>query len=47
MRTRTMMLWTCVALSADDASAFSGSKDCSIIRWDVETGKLLQMLGLR
>ena len=30
---------TCVALSHDDKNAFTGSKDCSIIRWDVETGK--------
>ncbi|CAM9188880.1 unnamed protein product [Discosporangium mesarthrocarpum] len=30
---------TCVALSPDDATAFSGSKDNSILRWDVETGQ--------
>ena len=35
---------TCVALSPDDASAFSGSKDNSIVRWDVETGKRFTML---
>lgn len=35
---------TCVALSPDDATAFSGSKDNSIIRWDVETGKRVTML---
>jgi len=30
---------TCVTLSHDEKSAWTGSKDCSIIRWDVETGK--------
>ncbi|CAM9108137.1 unnamed protein product [Choristocarpus tenellus] len=30
---------TCVALSPDDKTVFSGSKDNSIVRWDVETGK--------
>lgn len=34
---------TCVALSPDDATAFSGSKDNAIIRWDVETGKHVSM----
>ncbi|KAG5183169.1 WD40-repeat-containing domain protein [Tribonema minus] len=29
---------TCVALSGDDATAFSGSKDNAVLRWDVETG---------
>ena len=32
---------TCVAVGCEDTNAFSGSKDCSIIRWDVETGKRL------
>ena len=30
---------TCVALSHDERFAWTGSKDCSIIKWDVETGK--------
>lgn len=30
---------TCVALSSDDRSAFTGSKDNSILKWDVETGE--------
>lgn len=29
---------TCLALSRDDSTAFTGSKDCSIIKWDIETG---------
>lgn len=29
---------TCVALSPDECTAYSGSKDNSIIRWDTETG---------
>lgn len=35
---------TCVVLSPDDTTAFSGSKDNSIVRWDVETGKRITML---
>ena len=35
---------TCVVLSPDDTTAFSGSKDNSILRWDVETGKRVTML---
>lgn len=35
---------TCVVLSPDDSTAFSGSKDNSIMRWDVETGKRITML---
>lgn len=30
---------TCVALSPDDAAIYTGSKDNSIVRWDVNTGK--------
>ena len=30
---------TCVTISHDERSAWTGSKDCSIVRWDVETGK--------
>lgn len=29
---------TCVALSSDDAIVYSGSKDNSIVRWDIEGG---------
>ncbi len=35
---------TCVALGKDDLHAFSGSKDCSVIQWDVETGKKLAVM---
>lgn len=35
---------TCVALSPDDTTAFSGSKDNSILRWDIATGKRTAML---
>lgn len=30
---------TCCCLSADERTAFTGGKDCSLIRWDIETGK--------
>ena len=30
---------TCVSLTADDSTIYSGSKDNSLIRWDAETGK--------
>lgn len=30
---------TCVCVSPDDKVVFSGSKDCSIIKWNIETGK--------
>ncbi|XP_068702337.1 U3 small nucleolar RNA-interacting protein 2-like isoform X1 [Montipora foliosa] len=29
---------TCLCVSPDDKFVFSGSKDCSIIKWDIETG---------
>jgi len=32
---------TCIVLSQDGRYAFTGSKDCSIIKWDVDTGKKL------
>lgn len=35
---------TCVVLSPDDTTAYSGSKDNSVVRWDVETGKRVAML---
>ncbi|GBG31038.1 U3 small nucleolar RNA-interacting protein 2 [Hondaea fermentalgiana] len=30
---------TCIALTGAEDVAYTGSKDCSIVRWDVETGK--------
>ena len=36
-----------MALSPDDASAYSGSKDSSVWWWDVETGKRQQLGGRR
>jgi len=33
------MAVTCVRLSADESTMYSGGKDCALIRWDVETGK--------
>lgn len=30
---------TCVCLTADEGTVYSGAKDCHIMRWDVETGK--------
>mmetsp|Transcript_28437 Transcript_28437/g.50840 ORF Transcript_28437/g.50840 Transcript_28437/m.50840 type:complete len:449 (+) Transcript_28437:74-1420(+) len=33
------MAATCVCLSSDEGTMFTGGKDCAIIRWDVETGK--------
>jgi len=38
---------TCVAVSEDGSLAFSGSKDCSVIQWDIETGKKLITRGGR
>ncbi|CAK9029917.1 U3 small nucleolar RNA-interacting protein 2 (RRP9 homolog) (U3 small nucleolar ribonucleoprotein-associated 55 kDa protein) (U3 snoRNP-associated 55 kDa protein) (U3-55K), partial [Durusdinium trenchii] len=35
---------TCAALSDAEDVAFTGSKDCSIVRWDVETGKRVTTL---
>lgn len=35
---------TCIALSPDDTTVYSGSKDNSVMRWDVETGKRVVML---
>eukprot|EP00953_Heterococcus_sp_UTEX-ZZ885_P033026 17209-Heterococcus_DN1.PRE.3 len=34
---------TCVALTGDDSTAFSGSKDNSVLKWDVETGHRTQL----
>eukprot|EP00927_Polykrikos_kofoidii_P066015 TRINITY_DN61694_c0_g1_i1.p1 TRINITY_DN61694_c0_g1~~TRINITY_DN61694_c0_g1_i1.p1 ORF type:complete len:438 (-),score=68.61 TRINITY_DN61694_c0_g1_i1:122-1435(-) len=30
---------TCVVLSQDERTMFTGGKDCSVLRWDVETGQ--------
>jgi hypothetical protein len=35
---------TAVALSADESSAFTVSKDGSILRWDLETMKRTQLV---
>uniref|UniRef100_A0A4W3GGU1 U3 small nucleolar RNA-interacting protein 2 n=1 Tax=Callorhinchus milii TaxID=7868 RepID=A0A4W3GGU1_CALMI len=35
---------TCLVISADDKYIFSGSKDCSIIKWDVANGKKLHTI---
>uniref|UniRef100_A0A8C7TWR2 U3 small nucleolar RNA-interacting protein 2 n=1 Tax=Oncorhynchus mykiss TaxID=8022 RepID=A0A8C7TWR2_ONCMY len=36
---------TCLAISPDDQHVFSASKDCSIIKWDVESGKRLHTIA--
>lgn len=38
---------TCVALSSDAKHAYTGSKDCSILHWDVATGAKTVWKGLR
>ncbi|XP_061905103.1 U3 small nucleolar RNA-interacting protein 2 isoform X1 [Entelurus aequoreus] len=35
---------TCLVISPDDKSIFSAAKDCSIIKWDVESGRKLQVV---
>ncbi|XP_074861334.1 U3 small nucleolar RNA-interacting protein 2 isoform X2 [Carettochelys insculpta] len=35
---------TCLVISPDDKSIFSAAKDCSIIKWDVESGKKLHVI---
>ncbi|XP_061167986.1 U3 small nucleolar RNA-interacting protein 2-like isoform X2 [Saccostrea echinata] len=35
---------TCVVISPDKRYVFSGSKDCSIIKWDVEEGRRLHTI---
>ncbi|MGH0191072.1 UNVERIFIED_CONTAM: hypothetical protein FKN15_057281 [Acipenser sinensis] len=35
---------TCLVISPDDKQVFSAAKDCSIIKWDVETGKKLHTI---
>ncbi|XP_023843015.1 U3 small nucleolar RNA-interacting protein 2 isoform X1 [Salvelinus sp. IW2-2015] len=36
---------TCLVISPDDQHVFSASKDCSIIKWDVESGKILHTIA--
>lgn len=38
---------TCVCLSSDDSTAYTGGKDCAVVRWDVETGKKAIFPGAR
>ncbi|XP_057702868.1 U3 small nucleolar RNA-interacting protein 2 isoform X2 [Corythoichthys intestinalis] len=35
---------TCLVISPDDKCIFSASKDCSIIKWDIESGKKLRVI---
>ncbi|XP_061473904.1 U3 small nucleolar RNA-interacting protein 2 [Rhineura floridana] len=35
---------TCLVISPDDKCIFSAAKDCSIIKWDVESGKKLHVI---
>ncbi|CAL8337262.1 unnamed protein product [Lota lota] len=35
---------TCLVISTDEKYIFSASKDCSIIKWDIETGKKLHTI---
>lgn len=35
---------TCLAMGKDDATVFSGSKDCTVIAWDTETGQKKSVL---
>uniref|UniRef100_A0A8D2LKJ8 U3 small nucleolar RNA-interacting protein 2 n=1 Tax=Varanus komodoensis TaxID=61221 RepID=A0A8D2LKJ8_VARKO len=35
---------TCLVISPDDKYLFSAAKDCSIIKWDVESGKKLHVI---
>jgi len=36
---------TCVCLSSDDSTAYTGGKDCRLVRWDLETGKFSSYAG--
>eukprot|EP01029_Cantina_marsupialis_P014931 TRINITY_DN32692_c0_g1_i1.p1 TRINITY_DN32692_c0_g1~~TRINITY_DN32692_c0_g1_i1.p1 ORF type:complete len:460 (+),score=131.23 TRINITY_DN32692_c0_g1_i1:153-1532(+) len=38
---------TCLTLSGDDTTAYTGSKDCCILQWDVESGKKTVFHGRR
>lgn len=33
------MAATCICMSSDESTIWTGGKDCAVIRWDVETGK--------
>lgn len=33
------MATTCICMSSDESTIWTGGKDCTVIRWDVETGK--------
>lgn len=35
---------TCVVITPDDRFLFSGSKDCSIIKWSIETGRKVHVI---
>jgi len=35
---------TCVVITPDDAAIFSAAKDCSIIKWSVESGRKLHVI---
>lgn len=35
---------TCLVISPDNKHVFSGSKDCSIIKWNIETGKKVHII---
>ncbi|XP_053152145.1 U3 small nucleolar RNA-interacting protein 2 isoform X2 [Hemicordylus capensis] len=36
---------TCIVISPDDKYIFSAAKDCTIIKWDVESGKKLHVIS--
>eukprot|EP00747_Dinoflagellata_sp_TGD_P218419 gnl/TRDRNA2_/TRDRNA2_90678_c0_seq1.p1 gnl/TRDRNA2_/TRDRNA2_90678_c0~~gnl/TRDRNA2_/TRDRNA2_90678_c0_seq1.p1 ORF type:complete len:444 (-),score=68.58 gnl/TRDRNA2_/TRDRNA2_90678_c0_seq1:78-1409(-) len=36
---------TCVCLSGDERTIYSGGKDCAVLRWDVETGRRPDVLA--
>eukprot|EP00742_Colponemidia_sp_Colp-10_P003325 GILJ01003540.1.p1 GENE.GILJ01003540.1~~GILJ01003540.1.p1 ORF type:complete len:439 (+),score=48.53 GILJ01003540.1:26-1342(+) len=38
---------TCVALTEDESTAYSGGKDCCVIKWDIETGQKVVFAGAR
>lgn len=38
---------TCIALSSDERTVYTGGKDCAVIRMDIETGKRDLFLGSR
>uniref|UniRef100_A0A0G4HGD7 Uncharacterized protein n=1 Tax=Chromera velia CCMP2878 TaxID=1169474 RepID=A0A0G4HGD7_9ALVE len=38
---------TCIALSEDGRTAWTGGKDCAILQWDLETGRKIVFPGAR